>query len=93
MKTRIITFATLIILFVSTLSAAGNYRSIKIFNQYGCCSINILSKVEEIEETFDFSTEQVFHEVIAERNKFELDIVPFIKPEAEVEETLPIAIL
>jgi hypothetical protein len=76
------------LILTASVASADNYRKIKIADQLGR-SIEILVKWENINETFHFSTLEVFNEIKSETKREMIDIKPFIIPEAEVEEDLP----
>ncbi len=88
MKTRMITFASLLILSV-TVATAANFKTLKMSDHLGR-SMDILIKVENIKESFDFDTRKIFKEETCKNSIETLDIRPFIKPEMEVEENLPV---
>lgn len=88
MKTKLFTLAILFLLTLNFVSAE-NYRVLKISDNLGH-TMNILSKVETIQDNFDFDTRVIFKEIKGQCNQQILDITPFIKPEAEVVEDLPV---
>jgi hypothetical protein len=85
MKTLI--FIALIL--TATAASADNYRKIKIADNLGR-SLEILIKIETITETFHFNTVEIFAEIKKEKTQQMIDITPFIIPEKEVEEILPV---
>jgi len=88
MKTRIITFAASLLISVSTVNAE-NFKTFKIYNRLGC-ALEVIMKVENIQEEYDFDTKEIFEEVKNENTFVLTDITPFIKPEKEVSEELPL---
>ncbi len=88
MKTKLITLATLFILTLSSASAE-KLSILKISDQMGR-TISICIKNEQISETFEFDTKVVFNQIKRNHQTETLDITPFIKPEKEVEEDLPV---
>lgn len=88
MKTRILTFAALFLMTVNFVSA-DNFKSFKITDRLGR-TFEVLTKMESnIQESFEFSTREVFEEVKKQESNQIIDITPFIKPEREVKETHP----
>lgn len=90
MKTTFITFATLIILSISAASAE-NYTTLQISDHLGR-TMEVFVKIENIQESFDFNTREIFNEVNSTCQKDVIDINPFVKPEMEVIEEHPVYI-
>ncbi|TVQ16470.1 MAG: hypothetical protein EA361_04120 [Bacteroidetes bacterium] len=89
MKTRILTFAALFLM-TASIATADNFRSFKMSDRLGR-TIEVLTKVENnIQETFEFNTREVFDEVKKSNNNQMIDITPFVKPEREVKESHPV---
>lgn len=88
MKTRIITLVSLFLLTVS-IASANNYRTLKMSDRLGR-TMEIMVKIENIQETFEFDTREVFEEVKGSHTRELIDIEPFMKPEAEVNENHPV---
>jgi hypothetical protein len=88
MKTRIITLAASL-LFSLTAVKAENFKTFRIYDRLGS-AMEVIMKVENIQEEFDFDTKEVFEEVKNENSYVLQDITPFIKPEQEIAEELPI---
>jgi len=88
MKTRIITFASFLILSV-TVATAANFKTLRISDHLGR-SMDVLIKTETVTESFDFDTRKIFEQATRKNQMETLDITPFIKPELEVEENLPV---
>lgn len=87
MKNRILTFAAITLMSIN-LASADNYRTLRISDLLGR-TMEIFVKVENVQETFEFDTREVFNEVKRNGETQMIDITPFIKPEKEVEENLP----
>ena len=87
MKNKVLTFAAITLMSI-TLASANNYRTLKISDRLGR-TMEIFVKVENVQETFEFDTREVFNQVKRNGEKQMIDIKPFIKPEKEVEENLP----
>jgi hypothetical protein len=88
MKTKILTFAALFLMTFS-IASADNFRSFKMSDRFGR-TMEVLVKVEQIQETFNFNTREVFNEVKKSQNPQLIDIAPFVKPEKEVCENHPV---
>jgi hypothetical protein len=87
MKTRILTAAILLLLTVN-FASANNFRSFKMSDRMGR-TMEVLVKIETIQETFDFNTREVFEKVKSESTPQMIDITPMVKPERELQETHP----
>ncbi len=88
MKTNILTFAVLFLMTIS-IASADNFRSFKMSDRYGR-TMEVLVKVEQIQETFTFNTREVYNEVKSNKASQRIDITPFVKPEQEVSEIHPV---
>jgi hypothetical protein len=82
-------FIFIALILTASVASADNYRKIKIADHLGR-SLEIVVKNENIQETFHFNTLEIFREIKKEKTKEMIDITPFIKPEKEVEENLPL---
>lgn len=87
MKNRILTFAAITLMSIN-LASADNYRTLRVSDLLGR-TMEIFVKVENVQESFEFDTREVFNEVKRNGETQMIDITPFIKPEKEVEENLP----
>jgi len=87
MKTRIITFAALI-LFTTAVASAENYRTFSMPDLLGK-TIQVFIKVEMDQNDFEFDSKQIFKEIQREGQSKMIDVRPFIKPEKEVDEEIP----
>lgn len=89
MKTKIIALATLLLVTIS-IATADNHRTLKISDRLGR-TMEILVKAESIFENSDINTSEIFKEMKKSETNQLIDLSEMIKPEKELNETLPVA--
>jgi hypothetical protein len=88
MKTTFITLASIFILSASVFSAE-NYTTLQISDHMGR-TMEVFVKIEQIQDNYDFDTRAIFKKSKTVCSGELIDITPFVKPELEVKEDLPI---
>jgi hypothetical protein len=88
MKTITLILAALIL--GSFSASADNFRKLKFTNSLGrTIEFFVKNEVEVEVETYEINTAEIFREIKFSRKEM-IDITPFIIPEKEVEENLPV---